>query len=157
MRKLKKRLNEKGGAVLITIVIILVAFMIIGGGATVYYSFKDQKVEFPQEVVDEANVVAQEELDKAYEVTEKYTFDERFEGIQSIGYGEPEEGEYAIYTFEKQYDDKDDVDYYILLKLKPHEQYEHLSRVIISVFDKEKGALITQKENILTWKTELDK
>jgi len=153
---LKKRLNQKGGAGLITIVIILIVLMLIGGGAVVYFTIKDQNIEFSQEVIDEATALAQEELNKAFELTEKFTFEERFEAIQSIGYTEPEEGEFAIFTSEKIYEDEENIDYYVILKIKPHEQYEYLTRIAVSIFDTEHGALIVELENILKWQKELD-
>ena len=38
--------------------------------------------------------------------------------------------------------------------MKPHAEYENLTRVYVSVFDKENGALIVEKENVLKWETE---
>jgi len=51
-------------------------------------------------------------------------------------------------TFEKH----NESDVYVLLKLQPHETYETLSRVLIQIFDKENGAMITEIDNVLNWK-----
>jgi len=88
-------------------------------------------------------------LDKAYAVAKEYPFEKRFEAIQSIGYREPKEGEYAIFTFEKEYDEDDE--YYVILKMKPHAQFENLSVVTVAIFDKKNGALIVEKQNVLKW------
>lgn len=93
--------NEKGGKPLIITVIILCVFFFITGGAIVYFTIKDKNVEFSEETVAEATKVAQSELDKAFAVAKEYPFEKRFEAIQSIGYGEPEEGQFAVFTFEK--------------------------------------------------------
>ncbi|NLY78716.1 MAG: hypothetical protein GX072_02065 [Lysinibacillus sp.] len=149
---MKHFFNEKGGIVLKISVIFVVALLLLSAIAIVYFTIKDQNIEFSEEVIEDATKVAEMELNKAFAVTEEYSFEERFEAIQSIGYTEPEEGQYSIFTFEKIYDE--DIDYYVILKLKPHEQYKHLTRINVSVFDRENRALIVEKENVLTWKTE---
>lgn len=107
----------------------------------------DQEVSFSEEEIADATAVAQEELNQAFAAAESYTFEERAEAIQSIGYSEPEI-EKSTMTFEKHTDS----DVYILLKLQPHESYKELSRVLIQIFDKENGSLITELDNMLTWK-----
>ncbi|MED3660509.1 hypothetical protein [Ureibacillus terrenus] len=146
---MKYLFNEKGGKPLIITVIILCVFFFISGGAIVYFTIKDKNVEFSEETVAEATKVAQSELDKAFAVAKEYPFEKRFEAIQSIGYGEPEEGQFAVFTFEKKYE-KDDP-FYVILKMKPHAEYENLSVVQVAVFDKKNGALIVEKENVLRW------
>lgn len=144
--------NERGGKPLIITVVILCVFFLISGVATVYFTMKDRNLKFSEEVVAEATKVAEAELAKVFAVTEKYPFEKRFEAIQSIGYREPKEGEYAIFTFEKEY--KEDDEFYVILKMKPHAEYENLTRVYVSVFDKENGTLIVEKENVLKWEAE---
>lgn len=151
---MKHLLNQKGSTGIIVTAVSIMIILLISTVAIVYFTIKDQHIEFPADVVADATKVAEDELTKAFAATENFPFEKRFEAIQSIGYQEPEEGEYAIFTFEKKYDQ--DSNYYIILKLKPHEQYRNLSRVNISVFDKETGAVIVEKENVLTWKTEKD-
>lgn len=141
--------NQRGGKPLIISVIILCAISLISAVAIVYFSIKDHNVKISEEEIAEATKVAETELNKAYEVTKEYPFEKRFEAIQSIGYQEPKEGELAVFTFEKKYD-KDD-QFYVILKMKPHAQFENLSVVKVAVFDKKHGALIVEKENVLKW------
>ncbi|MFC7685222.1 hypothetical protein ACFQU5_04525 [Ureibacillus sp. GCM10028918] len=65
-------------------------------------------------------------MDLAFLTKESYTFEQRGENVQSIGYSEPEI-EKSSMTFEKH----NDSDVYVLLKLQPHESYEDLTRVLI--------------------------
>lgn len=149
MLNLKGQTKEKSGVALKVTVFILVLFFLISTFAIIYFSIKDRKIEFSQEVIERATLVAQSEIDKAYAVTEQYFFEERFEAIQSIGYREPEEGQFAIFTFEKEYDEDDE--FYVILKMKPHEEKQYLTRINVSVFDKEHRAIIVSLENILRW------
>lgn len=144
--------NQRGGKSLVVTAITICVLFLISGGAMIYFTIKDQNIEFSEEVVAEATRAAEAELNKAYAVAEQYPFEKRFEAIQSIGYREPKEGEYAIFTFEKEY--KEDDEFYVILKMKPHAEYENLTRVYVSVFDKENGALIVEKENVLKWEAE---
>jgi len=141
--------NQRGGKPLIITVITLVIISLISAVAIVYFTIKDQNIEFSEEEIAEATKAAESELDKAYAVAKEYPFEKRFEAIQSIGYREPKEGEYAIFTFEKEYDEDDE--YYVILKMKPHAQFENLSVVTVAIFDKKNGALIVEKQNVLKW------
>ncbi len=139
--------NQSGKSTIKIIAITVMILILIGGALTIYNDFTDKNVSFSEEEVTAATEIAQEELNQAFTVTKNYTFDQRIEGIESIGYGEPEI-EKSTMTFEKH----SDADVYILLKLQPHESYENLSRVLIQIFDKKNGALITELDNVLTWK-----
>lgn len=142
-----KTLNQKGASTTKIIAITIIILILIGGAMTIFYDVADKSVTFSEEEVAKATEVAQGELNLAFSTTENYTFEERAEAIQSIGYGEPEI-EKSTMTFEKHTDS----DVYVLLKLQPHESYEKLSRVLIQVFDKENGAMVTELDNVLTWK-----
>lgn len=142
--------NERGGKPLIITVVILCVFFLISGVATVYFTIKDRNLKFSEEVVAEATKVAEAELAKVFAVTEKYPFEKRFEAIQSIGYREPKEGEYAVFTFEKEYDEDDE--FYVILKMRPHKTEKNLSIINVAVFDKKSGSRIIEKENVLKWK-----
>lgn len=141
--------NQRGGKPLIITVITLVIISLISAVAIVYFTIKDQNIEFSEEEIAVATKAAESELDKAYAVAKEYPFEKRFEAIQSIGYREPKEGEYAIFTFEKDYDEDDE--YYVILKMKPHAQFENLSVLTVAIFDKKNGALIVEKQNVLKW------
>lgn len=142
-----KYFNQSGKSTIKIAAITIMILILIGGALMIYNDFSDQNVSFSQEEITEATEIAQEELNQAFAVTKNYTFEQRAEGIQSIGYGKPEI-EKATMTFEKH----SDADVYILLKLQPHESYENLSRVLIQIFDKKNGSLITELDNVLTWK-----
>lgn len=133
-------------------VIILCTFLLISGACAIYFAIKDRNIEFSEEEKAEAAKVAEEELNKAFAVAKEYPFEKRFEAIQSIGYREPEEGQFAIFTFEKKYNQDDK--FYVLLKMKPHPEFENLTLINVSVFDRKHGALIVEKENVLKWETE---
>ncbi|RHW39494.1 hypothetical protein D1B33_01220 [Lysinibacillus yapensis] len=137
--------HDKSTTKIIAIVIIIL--LLIGGALTMFYDFADKTVSFSEEEIAAATKTAQTELNQAFAAAENYTFNERTEAIQSIGYREPKI-EKSTMTFEKH----NESDSYILLKLQPHESYENMSRVLIQIFDKENGALITELENVLTWK-----
>ena len=143
-----KTLNQQGASTTKIIAITIIILILIGGALTIFYDVADKSVTFSEEEIAEATEIAQEELNLAFSTTETYTFDERAEAIQSIGYGEPEIDKSTM-TFEKHTDS----DEYVLLKLQPHESYEELSRVMIQIFDKQNGAMITEIDNVLTWKT----
>jgi len=143
-----KTLNQQGASTTKIIAITIIILILIGGALTIFYDVADKSVTFSEEEIAEAIEIAQEELNLAFSTTETYTFDERAEAIQSIGYGEPEIDKSTM-TFEKHTDS----DEYVLLKLQPHESYEELSRVMIQIFDKQNGAMITEIDNVLTWKT----
>lgn len=141
-------LNETGASKMAIFGIILTVIILITGIITIYFQYFN-KVEFSEEEIAAASKLAQSELAQAFTVTESYKFEDRLEGIQSIGYAEPKI-ENSTTIFEK-HDPKSD--YYILLKLQPHDTYANLSNVLVSIFDKENGSLITSLENVLTWKT----
>lgn len=139
-------LNEKGSLrfnIIATIVILLVVLI---GIATVYDSIAGTR-EFTDEEITVATNLAQNELSQAFAATETYHFEDRVDGIMSIGYKEPTLDDSTM-IFEKT-DKKTNTR--ILLKLLPHESYDNLTRVLIQVFDKKDGALMTETENILTW------
>lgn len=139
-------LNEKGSLrfnIIATIVILLVVLI---GIATVYDSIAGTR-EFTDEEINVATNLAQNELSQAFTATKTYTFEDRVDGIMSIGYKEPTLDDSTM-IFEKT-DKKTNTR--ILLKLLPHESYDNLTRVLIQVFDKKDGALITETENVLTW------
>lgn len=142
-----KMLNQHGASTTKIIGITIIILLLLGGAMTIFYDVADKSVTFSEEQIAEATEIAQEELNLAFSTTENYTFDERSEAIQSIGYGEPEIDKTTM-TFEKHTDS----DVYVLLKLQPHESYEELSRVLIQIFDKENGAMMTEIDNVLTWK-----
>ncbi len=141
-----KILNQQGASTTKIIAISIIILILIGGALTIIYDVADKSVTFSEEEINAANKIAQEELNTAFSTTENYTFEERAEAIQSMGYGEPEI-EKSTMTFEKHTDSE----VYVLLKLQPHESYEELSRVLIQIFDKENGAMITEIDNVLTW------
>ncbi|MDM5333202.1 hypothetical protein QUF56_08190 [Ureibacillus composti] len=143
---LSNRLNERGGSSVKVISITLILLFLISGAIGIYFQFKD-RANFSEEEFQAAQVVAQNELAGTTAIATETAFDDRIEAIQSLGYDEPEL-EKSTYTFEKHTDS----DIYILLKLQPHETYPNLSRVLIQIFDKENGSLITNLENVLTWK-----
>ena len=142
-----KTLNQHGASTTKMIAITIIVLILIGGALTIFYDVADQNVTFSEEEISAATEIAQEELNHASSAAGSYTFEERSEAIQSIGYGEPEI-EKSTMTFEKHTDS----DVYVLLKLQPHESYEELSRILIQLFDKETGAMITELDNVLTWK-----
>ena len=143
---LSNRLNERGGSSVKVISITLILLFLISGAIGIYFQFKD-RANFTEEEVQAATEVAQNELAKASTLATETAFDDRIEAIQSLGFGKPEL-EKSTYIFEKH----TDTDVYILLKLQPHETYPNLSRVLIQIFDKENGSLMTNVENVLTWK-----
>ena len=142
-----KFFNQQGASTTKIIAITIILLILIGGALTIFYDVADKNVTFSDEEISEATDIAQEELNAAFSAAENYSFPDRAEAIQSIGYSEPEV-EKSTMTFEKH----NESDVYVLLKLQPHESYEDLSRVLIQVFDKENGALMTELDNILTWK-----
>ena len=127
--------------------ITLIILLLIGGALTIFYDVSDKAKKFSEEEIASASEIAQEELSEAFVAAESYTFEERAKAIQSIGYSEPEIDKTTM-TFEKH----NEGDVYILLKLQPHESYDNLSRVLVQIFDKENGSLITELSNVLTWK-----
>lgn len=143
---LSNRLNERGGSSVKVISITLILLFLISGAIGIYFQFKD-RVSFTEEEIQAATEVAQGELAETAAIASETSFDNRIEAIQSLGYSEPKL-EKSTYTFEKHTDS----DVYILLKLQPHETYPNLSRVLIQIFDKENGSLMTNLENVLTWK-----
>ncbi|MBM7608826.1 hypothetical protein JOD29_002092 [Lysinibacillus composti] len=143
---LSNRLNERGGSSVKVISITLILLFLISGAIGIYYQFKD-RANFSEEEIQAAQQVAQHELAGASAIATETAYDDRIEVIQSLGYSEPEV-EKSTYTFEKHTDS----DVYILLKLQPHEAYPNLSRVLIQIFNKENGSLISNLENVLTWK-----
>ncbi|HWL12616.1 MAG TPA: hypothetical protein VNQ57_06465 [Ureibacillus sp.] len=142
-----KILNQQGASTTKIIAITIIILLLFGGAMTIFYDVADKSVEFTEEEIAEATEVAQEELNLAFTTTENYTFEQRAEAIQSLGYGEPEIDKSTM-TFEKH----NESDFYVLLKLQPHESYEELSRVMIQIFDKENGAMMTEIDNVLNWK-----
>ena len=142
-----KTRNQQGASTTKVIAITIIILILIGGAMTIFYDVADKSVTFTEEEVAAATEIAQEELNLAFSATENYTFEKRAEAIQSIGYGEPEIDKSTM-TFEKHTDS----DEYVLLKLQPHESYEDLSRVLIQIFDKENGVMISEIDNVLTWK-----
>ncbi|MDN4495507.1 hypothetical protein [Ureibacillus aquaedulcis] len=139
-------LNQQGAAKTKIIAITIILLILIGGALTIFNDVADQSVAFSEEEINESNEIAQEELNLAFSTTENYTFEQRAEAIESIGYSEPEI-EKSTMTFEKHTNSN----VYVLLKLQPHETYEELSRVLIQIFDKDNGAMITELDNVLTW------
>ena len=139
--------NNTGSTKLKITSIVLIVLLLIGGAITIFYDVSDKSKKFTDEEIAAASEIAQNELSKAFTAAESYTFEERAEAIQSIGYSEPEIDKTTM-TFEKH----NDGDVYILLKLQPHESYEQLSRVLVQIFDKENGSRITEVSNVLTWK-----
>jgi len=146
MNLLSNYLNERGGSSVKVISITIILLFLISGAIGIYFQFKD-RANFSEEEIQAAQEVAQSELAEASTLATETAFDDRIAAIQSLGYGEPEV-EKTTYTFEKHTDS----DVYILLKLQPHETYPNLSRVLIQIFDKENGSLMTNVENVLTWK-----
>lgn len=142
-----KTLNQRGASTTKIIAITIIILILIGGAITIFYDVADKSVTFSEEEISSATATAQEELNLAFSAAENYTFKNRAEGIQSIGYGEPEIEKSAM-IFEKH----NESDVYVLLKLQPHESYADLSRVLIQIFDKKNGDLITELDNVLTWK-----
>ena len=142
-----KTLNQNGASTTKIIAISIIILILIGGAVTIFYDVADKSVTFTDEEISSATDIAREELNLASSAAEDFTFEERAEAIQSIGYGEPEI-EKSTMTFEKH----NESDVYVLLKLQPHESYAELSRVLIQIFDKNTGAKITELDNILTWK-----
>ncbi|MGE7665102.1 hypothetical protein ACQKMN_05240 [Ureibacillus composti] len=143
---LSYHLNEQGRSSVKVISITLILLFLISGAIGIYFQFKD-RANFSEEEIQAAQKVAQNELAATSALATETAFANRIEAIQSLGYSEPEL-EKSTYTFEKHTDS----DIYILLKLQPHETYPTLSRVLIQTFDKENGSLMTNLENVLTWK-----
>lgn len=141
------RLNEKGGTSINILAITLAVIILVSGSIAVYFQFF-HKESFSEEEIAAAKEVAQDELGLALTLSETYTFENRLDAIQSIGYGEPELDD-TDYIFEKKVSNSE---YYILLRLKPHESYENVSRVLVSIFDKKNGSLITEVTNVINWK-----
>ncbi|SOB93902.1 hypothetical protein SAMN05880501_101717 [Ureibacillus xyleni] len=127
--------------------IILIVLLLLGGVLMIVNDVSDKAKSFSEEEIAAASEIAQNELSQAFVAAESFPFEERAEAIQSIGYSEPEI-EKTTMTFEKH----NEGDVYILLKLQPHESYENLSRVLVQIFDKENGSLITELSNVLNWK-----
>lgn len=140
-------LNEKGASVVKVVAITLIFLILFGGAASIYFQIKD-KVDFSEEETAKATEIAQAEFAKVSSLTQNYDFDDRFEGIESIGFKETKD-EGSTITYEKV---NNETNYYILLKIKPHDTYPDLSRVLIQIFDKENGSLITELENVVKWK-----
>lgn len=147
LNNIKYLFNQAGKSNIKIIAITLIILILFGGALTVYNDFADKNVSFSEEEIAEATEIAQGELNQAFVAAEQYTFEDRAEAIQSIGYGEPEIDKSTM-TFEKH----NDADVFILLKLQPHESYENLSRLLVQVFDKKNGSLITELDNVLNWK-----
>ncbi|PYF06141.1 hypothetical protein [Ureibacillus chungkukjangi] len=142
-----KAQNQKGASTTKIIAITIIILLLIGGAVTIFYDVADKSVTFSEEEISSATAIAQQELNLASTAAAYFTFDKRAAAIQSVGYGEPEI-EKSTMTFEKH----NESNVYVLLKLQPHESYEELSRVLIQIFDKENGAMITELDNVLTWK-----
>ena len=139
-------LNEKGSLRFNIIATIVILLLVLIGIATVYDSIAGTR-EFTEEEITVATNLAQNELSKTFTATKTYRFEDRVDGIMSIGYKEPTLDDSTM-IFEKT--DKE-TNTRILLKLLPHESYDNLTRVLIQVFDKKDGALMTETENVLTW------
>lgn len=148
MLKFLNRLNEKGASAMGILAITISIIVLVTGLIAVYYQFFYKPAEFSEEEIAKAKEVAQNELGQALQLSETYKFEDRFDAIQSIGFGEPERDD-TDYVFEKK---DSDSNYYILLRLKPHDTYENVSRVLVSIFDKENGTLITEEANVINWK-----
>lgn len=146
MFKAFPKLNQKGASAWAVFGIILAVFVLVGGLIGVYFT-SIHKEKFSDEEIATAKEVAQNELGQALALGPNYKFDQRFAAIQSLGYDGPENDD-TDYIFEKK---DEDSNYYVLLRLKPHETFDNMTRVLVSVFDKKNGALITEVENIINW------
>lgn len=142
--------NEKSSTIIKFIISILVLGLLLFGIPWFFTNYLGEE-EFSEEEIASATAIAQSELNLAYSATETHTFDNRIEGIQSVGYIEPTI-ENSTMVFEKT---DSETGNYILLKLRPHDNYENLTRILIQIFDKDNRKLITEQENVLTWQTEI--
>lgn len=138
--------NEKGISAMGVFSIIIAIIILVSMSIAVYYQYFHEET-FSEDEIEKAKKVAQTELGLALQLSESYTFENRLEAIQSIGYGEPTIDD-SDYIFEKK---DSNSEYYILLRLKPHETYNNVSRVLVSIFDKKNGSLITEMSNVIKW------
>lgn len=139
--------NEKGGSSVKIIAYVLIFLLLLGGGLGVYYQYFNN-AEFTQEEKDAATAIAQNEFNELTTISPEYSASQQQKAIISLGYVENKKDK-SITIYEKK--EKNESDFYILLSVQPHETEDHLTRVLLQVFDKEHRAEITQLTNILTW------
>ncbi|SOC38286.1 hypothetical protein [Ureibacillus acetophenoni] len=139
--------NEKGGSSVKIIAYVLIFLLLLGGGLGVYYQYFN-KAEFTQEEKDAASAIAQNEFNELSTISPEYSLSQQQEALLSLGYEENKKDQ-ATTIYEKKVNNESD--FYILLSVQPHETEDHLTRVLIQIFDKEHRAEITQLTNILTW------
>lgn len=142
-------LNEQGASAVKVIAITIIILLLIGGAASIAFTIQDKSVEFTDEEIASADLVAQSVFEEASMVAESTTVEQQEEALKTIGYEENRRDQTTI-TYEQP---NSDLDYYVLLKLQPHDTYPNLSRILVQVFDKEHRVLMTELSNVLTWQT----
>lgn len=142
-------LNEQGASAVKVIAITIIIILLAGGGASIYFTIQDKSVEFTDEEISSAEIAAQSVFEEATAIASSNVIEQQAEALKTIGYEETRRDNTTI-TYERS---NSDSDYYILLKLQPHDTYPTLSRILVQVFDKEHRVLITELSNILTWQT----
>lgn len=139
--------NERGASAVKGIAITIIILLLLGGGASLYFSLKDKSVEFTEEEIASAEVVAQLSFEEVTTIASNHIIANEAEALATLGYEETRRDQQVI-TYERP---SNDLDYYVLLKNQPHESFPNLSRVLVQVFDKEHRVLMTELSNILTW------
>lgn len=104
------------------------------------------------ETIIDYTYLAQKEMENAYEKSATSTssnWEDVKKNVTSLGYTYLEEK--TGYTIFKKTMAEENV--YVLLKIKMHERtkYEHLTKVIIEVYEAEKNILKSKMETILSW------
>lgn len=148
-KQLFHTLNEQGASAVKVIAITTIILLLVGGGASIFFTIQDKSVEFTEEEISSADIAAQSVFEEATSIANSNVIEQQDEALETIGYEETRRDNTTI-TYERP---NSDSDYYILLKLQPHESYPNLSRILVQVFDKEHRVLMTELSNVLTWQT----
>lgn len=144
------KLNQSGFSLLEVLTsTILIAILLLSFFTILISSAKTTKTA---ETIIDYTYLAQKEMENAYEksVTSSSSDWENIKkDVLSLGYVYIEEKN--GYTIFKKTMIKENV--YIVLKIKKHEpiKYDHLTNVIIEVYDAEKSILKSTMETILLW------
>ena len=146
----KTRFNECGVSLVEVLAsTVLIAILLLSFFTILISSAKTTKMS---ETIIDYTYLAQKEMENAYEKSATSTssnWEDVKKNVTSLGYTYLEEK--TGYTIFKKTMAEENV--YVLLKIKMHERtkYEHLTKVIIEVYEAEKNILKSKMETILSW------